>query len=161
MPFRSSPHPRSNEVRQRSRRRSVQAPWHMTTRPSKEAAAHSWVPQGSTLKQAHVTVGPLQGRSRATHFGSSGGRQQLPDSDVPLGQWPASGIKQVPGPGGWTHASCGPHVIVPHRSEPSPSLLASGCPASAPPLPPAPASVQTGGVHVGAQVREPSQETQH
>jgi hypothetical protein len=57
----------------------------MTSRPLNDAAAQSWEPQGSTLKHAHVTVGPLQGRSRATHFGSSGGTQQFPVNVVPLG----------------------------------------------------------------------------
>jgi hypothetical protein len=37
------------------------------------------------LKHAHVTVGPLQGRSMATQDGMSGGRQQPPDKEVPDG----------------------------------------------------------------------------
>ena len=57
----------------------------MTTRPWNDAPAHSWGLHGFTLKHAHVTVGPLHGRSMATQDGMSGGRQQPPDRDVPDG----------------------------------------------------------------------------
>jgi hypothetical protein len=43
-------------------------------------------PHGFTLKHAQVTVGPLHGPSMATQDGSNGGRQQLPESAVPVGQ---------------------------------------------------------------------------
>jgi len=79
----------------------------MTSRPWIDAAAQSCDPQGSLLKHAQVTVGPLHGRSIGTHDGSSGGTQQLPEREVPEGhcppsgdRCPASGIKHVPGPGG-------------------------------------------------------------
>ncbi len=94
-----------------------------------------------------------------TQEGVSGGRQQLPVKEVPDGQWPPSGIKQVPGPGGCTHASFGPHVMVPQVSAPASGGAASAGPL--PPLPPAPASVQTIPAQAGAQVRVPLQATQH
>ena len=74
-----------------------------------------WASQGSTLKQAQVTVVPLQGRSMATQVGLSGGKQQggLPIGEVPVGHWPASGIRHVPPTGGCTQACLGPQGVFP------------------------------------------------
>ena len=75
--------------------------------------------QGSTLKQAQLTVVASHGRSMVTQAGLSGGKQQggLPIGDVPAGQVPASGIRHAPPTGGCTHACCGPHEVFPQGIE--------------------------------------------
>jgi hypothetical protein len=50
------------------------------------APLHSCGAHGFVLKQAHVTVAPLQGRSIMTQAGLSGGRQHPFFGEVPGGQ---------------------------------------------------------------------------